>query len=300
MAVQTCRLLIAANREELENHGTPMFPCARYFSDLERYATHEIPWHWHAEIELIIVKSGAMKLQLNNSTYILSKDEGAFINSNVLHTAFIHGNSGCKLNSFVFHPNLISGPIASIFEQRYMIPLTSCKQLFGIPFYPDTACHKQVLQCLDEAFAAFDSNEFGFELLLREKLSHLIFLIIKNSKALLETPTINKNQDVRRIKEMLNFIHPHFSQSINITQIAQSINLSERECLRCFQKTIGTTPIQYLLKYRISVAAQLLTTTDMPITMICDDTGFDSPSYFSKIFKRFMGCTPTFYRNSKK
>ena len=97
---------------------------------------------------------------------------------------------------------------------------------------------------------------------------------------------------------MLDFIHTHFAESLDVSQIAHSANLSQRECLRCFQKTIGIPPIQYLLKYRISVAARLLTSSDMPITTICNDTGFDSPSYFSKLFKRWMGCTPTSYRKA--
>ena len=300
MVIQTCKILIASNRQELVKHGTSMFPCARYFTDLEMLATHDIPWHWHEEIELIVVQSGSMILQLNNSTYILNKGEGAFINSNILHTILLNGNGGCKLDTIIFHPNLISGSAVSIFEQRYITPLTSCVQLLGIPFYLDTLWNRQVLQCLNEAFAASDSNEFGVELLVREKLSHILYLILQNSETLMETPIVNENQDAKRIKEMLNFIHEHFAEPINISQIAKYINLSERECLRCFQKTIGTAPIQYLLKYRVSVAAQLFVATDMSVIMVCNDTGFDSPSYFSKIFKRFMGCTPTFYRASLK
>lgn len=65
-------------------------------------------------------------------------------------------------------------------------------------------------------------------------------------------------------------------------------------------KNIRITPIQYLLKYRISVAARLLENTDISITEICNRVGFDNPSYFSKIFKRFMRFTPSDYRKQQK
>lgn len=296
MSVKTCKLLIAANRQELEVHGTPMFPCARYYSDLDQFINKEIPWHWHEEIELIVIQRGSMRIQLNDTCFILNKGEGIFINSNILHGIFVNGPSGCCIDSFVFHTNLISGSIESIYEQRYIRPLTHCKTLFGMPFKLSTTWHTQVLQCINEAFVAYDSNDFAFELLVREKLSHIWFLILKHHQPLLANPSDCESQDTIRIKKMLNFIHEHFAESLDVSQIAKSVSLSERECLRCFQKTIGVAPIQYLLKYRISVAARLLTTSDLPITTICDDTGFDSPSYFSKLFKRWMGCTPTSYR----
>ena len=298
MPAKTCSLSIASNRQELETHGTPMFPCARYSSDLEHFINKEIPWHWHEEIELIVVEHGSMKVQLNDTYFILNKGEGIFINSNILHGVFINGNKGCFINSFVFHTKLISGSIESIYEQRYIKPLTHCKALFGIPFKLSIPWHLQVLQCINEAFLAYDSNDFAFELLVREKLSYVWFLILKHHQPSLENLAIHESQDTIRIKKMLDFIHTHFAESLDVSQIAHSANLSQRECLRCFQKTIGIPPIQYLLKYRISVAARLLTSSDMPITTICNDTGFDSPSYFSKLFKRWMGCTPTSYRKA--
>ena len=298
MLAKTCSLLIADNRQELEIHGTPLFPCARYYSDLTQFISQQIPWHWHEEIELILVHQGSISVHLNDTSFILNKGEGIFINSNVLHSIFINSHNGCSIHSFVFHTNLISGSIESIYEQRYIKPLTSCKTLLGIPFKLAIPWQAQVLQHMNEAFIAYDSNDFAFEWLVREKLSHIWFLILQHHQTSLVSSSTNESQDTIRIKKMLDFIHNHFAEALNITQIAQSANLSERECLRCFQKTINSTPIQYLLKYRISVAARLLTTSDLPITIICNDTGFDSPSYFSKIFKRYMNCSPTTYRKN--
>jgi transcriptional regulator GlxA family with amidase domain len=99
---------------------------------------------------------------------------------------------------------------------------------------------------------------------------------------------------------MLDFLHQHYAEPLELQQIAAAANISERECLRCFQKTIRMAPIQYLLKYRVSVSARLLADTDAPITEICNQIGFDSPSYFSKIFKRFICFTPTAYRKRQR
>ena len=72
-------------------------------------------------------------------------------------------------------------------------------------------------------------------------------------------------------------------------------SLSVSECLRCFHRTIGTTPIQYLKSLRIKKAAELLTNTDMKIVDIGIICGFQDMSYFAKTFRNIYGCTPVSY-----
>ncbi len=297
MELVTCKLLIDANRQELIEHGSALFPCARYHCDFHEFYNDEIPWHWHEEIEIMLVESGTMKLQLNSKTYEVKPGEGVFINSNVLHSATILDKTDCKISSFVFHTKLLSGSMEGLFRQRFIKPLTSCNSLFGIVFNGSEEWHNDVLISIQQAFNAYDEGEYCYELLVREHLSHMWYLLMQKTKSKEDDNKLGYGQETLRIKEMLNFIHLHFGENISISQIAKSTNISERECLRCFQKTIGCAPIQYLLKYRISIAAQLLNTTEVPIIKICDETGFDSPSYFSKMFKRYMGSSPTNYRN---
>lgn len=294
------QLNIDSNQRELDTRGTPMFPCGRYFSDLGHNVTSEIPWHWHKEIEVLVISSGSIRLLINGLEYILQKGEGAFINSNALHSMQISGSNGAIFNSFVFHTDLISGTAESVFEQRFIRPLVTCDSLSAIPLSPTIPWEEEALNCITEALLAFDSTSFAYELIVREKLAHLWYLIIQNKQSIIRCRNLNESLDAIRIKDMLRYVHQHFSEPLEVEQIAAVSNLSERECLRCFHKTIGISPIQYLLKYRISTAARLLTDTNASITEICAQTGFDSPSYFSKLFKRYMNTSPTVYRKLKK
>lgn len=292
--IQTCKLIIDTNRHELEVRGTPMFPCGGY------NVTVDIPWHWHEEIEVVVVSSGTAHVSLTGMDFTLQKGEGVFINSNVLHSIQSVGDAGCTLNSFVFHAKLISGAPESVFEQRYVRPLLDCVILSGVTFYCEIEWQRQAVQCIREAYEAYDMEDYGYELLVREKLSHMWYLIVKNMQSVLEQQHRSESQDTVRIKGMLDFLHQHYTEPLELQQIAAAVSISERECLRCFQKNIGMAPIQYLLKYRVSVSARLLADTDAPITEICNQIGFDSPSYFSKIFKRFMCSTPTVYRKRRR
>lgn len=95
---------------------------------------------------------------------------------------------------------------------------------------------------------------------------------------------------------MLEYIHANYGQEVTVDQIASAAAVSERECMRCFKNTIGTTPMQYLKQYRVQTAMRLLSTTDNLVGDIGCACGFADMSYFSKTFRELQGCTPSAYR----
>ena len=100
---------------------------------------------------------------------------------------------------------------------------------------------------------------------------------------------------------MLTFIQEHYDRPLTLAGIARAAGIGERECLRCFGKTIHVPPMQYLLKYRVMQAADaLLARPADSIAQIAAGCGFDNPSNFSQQFRRFYGCSPREYRTRKR
>lgn len=296
MGIQICRLNLDDTGHETELRGTPMFPCAAYTTDFSKNLSGCIPWHWHEEIEINVVKKGAAHVRLDGLEVTLNEHEGIFINSNVVHFLDISSPEGCIMDALVFYPSLLSGVPESVFEQKYIRPLLTCKSITGIPLLSDAEWQRQAAELIEEACCLYDSEEFGYELLIREKLSRLWYILLSQVQPFLTTGAVMESRDSIRIKEMMNFIQLHYGDTLTLLDIAASANISERECLRCFQRSLGTPPMQYLMKYRVSMAAEQLAETVSPITHIASACGFDSPSYFTQIFKRMIGKTPTEYR----
>ena len=99
------------------------------------------------------------------------------------------------------------------------------------------------------------------------------------------------------IAAILSFIEQHYPENITLSNIAEIVNISERENLRCFKKITGESPIQYLLKYRLIRSASVLTEyPDKNIFIVAEECGFDSPAYYTKKFKEFYLCSPREYR----
>jgi AraC-like DNA-binding protein/mannose-6-phosphate isomerase-like protein (cupin superfamily) len=291
--MQNCEIKTNENNEELVQHGDYEFPCAVYFSDIDIYTASEIAWHWHKEIEIVVLYEGNVSLETAKESIILKKGDGVFINSEELHYFKKIGDEKCVLISYVFDKSLVIGDKGSIIERKYIEPLVQNKtlSLFKIS--------EKLSRKLEEVFFEYEDKKFGVEINIRNILSSVLLeIIIENREKLIEKKTY-KNLDSQRIKGMLDFIQKNYSNELTLKEIGEAVFIGERETLRCFARTIGISPIEYLKKYRVKVAANLLTTTDLPVTEICIQCGFNSPSYFSKSFQKIFNVTPREYRKNK-
>ena len=246
-----------------------------------------------------MVKKGAVKIGFSEKSIVLTEGEGCFINHIVLHTGQVVADEACVLHSLLFLPSLISGSVESVFNQRYVKPLIEAHQLPFIVLEPCVSWQREALDLLEEAYFIYEANEFGFEWVVRDALSKIWHLIVKNKQELLELPSKPQDGSLNRVKTMLDFIHLNFQESLSLGEIARVASVSERECLRSFRKCVDVSPMQYLMVHRINVAARYLLETKMSVTEIGQMVGMDSPSYFSKKFREIKGLTPSAYRLRK-
>ena len=110
--------------------------------------------------------------------------------------------------------------------------------------------------------------------------------------------SIDHNKHILQIRtqKMLQFIHDHYSLPISLQDIAGAADISKSEAARCFQSYLHDSPVHYLLNYRLKQAKHALQKNDDTIVDIAEKCGFQSPSYFGKIFHREIGMTATQYR----
>lgn len=298
MALQKCKLNLNRRYQELQPHGTLDFPCAGYSSQYTDSTNDLIPWHWHQEIELIYLAVGNLKVQIPKKVFHLKQGESIFINSNILHSA--EATPYCEIHSLVFHPLLITGTDHSVFAKKYITPLLHFSALPAYPFTLKCAWEQNTVSDIVTAFHAISSENLGYELVVREKLCKVCFSLYQQHVHSIDKHPANLNQDSIRIRKMLDFIHEHYFEHIDLAQIAKSADIGDRECLRCFQRMIKVSPMQYLIKYRITQGALILSENNtVSIADLSIQCGFDSPSHFSQMFKRFFKCTPREYRNLK-
>lgn len=102
-----------------------------------------------------------------------------------------------------------------------------------------------------------------------------------------------------QIKATIDFIHEKFSSPVGLKEAAEAVALSESHLSRLFKEITGINFLQYLNAYRINQALVMLRNPKMNVSDISLNCGFPNPGYFSKIFKRFTGKTPSQLRDSE-
>ncbi len=287
---------------EKEDCGTLAYPVNARYLDLHKSYMNWIRWHWHEEMEILIVDQGVAEISTDDGTHLIKPGQGLIINQNVMHCIHAQDKKRCTFRSLVFHPDFIFGHKTDYLQTQYLLPIQNY-QLFKTFFLDaSTPWHERMLQTTNEIIEANMTKSFGYEIATKGHLCHFWTELIRQ---LPETDTLTSSrpsQDEQRVKEAMLFIRTHHSEPLTLDEIADSIHVSKSECCRCFSRTLQMSPFEYLMKYRIYESAKKLMDPVHESDSIADvalSVGFNNTSYFNRLFKKFLGCTPTYYRTHK-
>ncbi|PAW66428.1 MAG: AraC family transcriptional regulator [Opitutia bacterium Tous-C1TDCM] len=101
---------------------------------------------------------------------------------------------------------------------------------------------------------------------------------------------------LNKVEQMACYIAQNYTEKLSVQQIGDFVKLHPNYAMNLFQKTFGTTLINYLTQHRVSHAQRLLATTDHTVTEVAFQSGFLSISRFNDAFRRACGCSPREYR----
>lgn len=281
---------IDENGRELLTYGTPDFPIAFFDDDL---TTVKVPWHWHDELEIVVIRSGKVSVFIGGCELTLNAGEGYFANSGILHSAQLRSKTGWQ-HAMVFSPRVIAAP-DDIIWHTYVAPIITHDNLPFIRLTPNIAWQKEILSYAEKAWGCGAHEKPDYALAVRSSLSQIACLLLHNIGTEAEHPFTSKMQrDELRIKKSIYFIETHFREQITIDDIAASASISVSTLLRLYHDVLHTTPIQYVLKYRLDqIRDELMFSPSSSIADIAYSCGFNDISYFNRCFRKEFGITPS-------
>ena len=270
---------------EIKQHGTEDFPFELYKVD-KSHPKYKMAFHWHSSVELIRITKGSLTVTLNDRSFDAKAGELVFVNSEVIHGATPHD---CEYRCLVFNPAFLKtgNDPCDLFLDN----------LLSHYFYlPDLIEDEEVKNAVDALLDEMDGKKDGFYFKVIG-LSAYLFGLIQQKK--LYEREYNDGKDMQKIyklKRVLKFIRENFSREITLEDMAREAELSTKYFCSFFKNMTGTTPVKYLLTYRVERAARKLLGTEENITQIAYDCGFNDLSYFIKTFKEIKRVTPKNYR----
>ncbi|WP_405727012.1 helix-turn-helix domain-containing protein [Anaerotignum sp.] len=132
-----------------------------------------------------------------------------------------------------------------------------------------------------------------YEELLVTYLQQLLILI---HRAINSKPRNKNHALMQEMDAAVRYFHENYNKPISIEAYAAENHMSVSWFIRSFKEYTDATPAQYLLSIRISNAQTLLETTSYNITDIAEIVGYDNPLYFSRLFKKQNGMSPSDFR----
>lgn len=292
--MQVYEIILDQSSKETTQHGTFEFPLAIYTTQISKNILGSIPWHWHEELQFCVITEGAVEIQINGDTVVLTKGEGIFINVGQMHQANNYNKTNGAYICIDFHPNLISGHTGSILFSKYVAPYIEHHLSPFIILKPNQPWEASVIQRLLDIETTHRRGEQDYEL-------HIHILLLQIWQTLLNNGFTMASQNATRswdprIKIMIEYINDHYAEPFRLDDLAAAVNLSKSACCRTFKKHVKRTVFDYLLDHRLIASTRQLLTTDASITQIAYDCGFGSASYFIEKFKAKSGLPPMVYR----
>ncbi len=281
------------HRQELFELQHPDIPYFIFSDSLDFYLNRNIPWHWHAMLEFTYVAAGSVEYFWPDGSQVFHTGQALFVNSNVLHQLHaLDGQSGCIVRGIQFNHHFLSGGYHSTLEQKYFSPVLQCDAMpvYALPLDRIEGIH--MVDALLRILECGENQASGVEFQVQQHLATLWMLLYEQTRSTWKRPQAKNDVSIQRLKQMVTFIHAHYAEPLTLKEIAASANVGERECLRCFQKNLSVTPIAYLNQHRVYMAAQSLLQTTKNVLTVSEESGFSSSSYFTKVFRRIMHCTP--------
>ena len=207
--------------------------------------------------------------------------------------------------------NSLSSQVLEEFKEHYeQLPLLTYKEVQNIANMLSSLCNYLVEEALDKNLVLemykksignnkeLDEDFFqGYSVDNIEKLKKGI------SNAMIDAYVSEYKYDKKissTLKPAIEYIYKNKSENITVENMAKVCHISQSYFSRLFSKEMGDSFSNYISKLKINWAKELLEESDMSVSQISDELGFNEPGYFIKIFKKYEGVTPSVYRKYYK
>lgn len=249
------------------------FPQARYHY-CER--TEGVPEHI-----LIFCVAGEGWVKINGTTKIICANQAFFIPRNIPHAYGSNVDSPWTIHwvHFVgvegsFYVNQVPK------DDHSLIVDEQCSQNLEALFQ----------QCYERLMEGFVLNRL---INAAKILHHLLGELLYNNLAFSPFQRTNR---FRSVEPTLRYLRQHIDQSLTLADMANQANLSKPHFSRIFKSQTGYSPMDYFIHMKVQRASSLLVLTDMTVREIALTVGYDDPYYFSRLFKKVIGLSPSAVR----
>lgn len=269
---------------ENKKRGSFDFPIELYYVD-ENSPRYQMPLHWHLEYELITVLKGSFELSLDGKKVVMHEGDCVWICDGVVHGGI---PDNCIYECVVFD-------LGTLLHDTPVCARSAAEFLANSNGFNSVMRKGDALtEIADKIFEAMEKEQKGYEWITVGLMWQLMGTLLSTAER--RSPLTTGRDHINRLKNVLTYIRDNYNSPITLDELAAVAGMSPKYFCRAFSQITDKTPIAYLNYYRIEAAGERLLMTDESITDIGFSCGFNDASYFSKMFLKEKGMTPSQFR----
>ncbi len=263
---------------------------ASFYSTKITVQSFEFKWHYHPEYELTYIVRGSGYRIVGNSHEHFASGDLVLLGSNLPHTWWGKNEDGSRSEAIVIQfSNEFIEPFLRLNEGHAIKALLESAAK-GLRFESDDAL-------VDKLVSIGQTKEMDSILSLLSILQNLTEKSGSNLCPDAYHNVISKKFETR-INKVCTYIQNHYSERISLQQVSELVFMTESNFCKFFKKATSTTFSDYVNDLRINEACHLLIYSEDNISKIAQDCGFESLSYFNRVFLKKKRIKPSLFRKN--
>jgi len=253
-------------------------------------AKETLEMHKHTDmLEICYLETGHQHYQVGDEVFLLKGGDLLITPPNVIHGTSGYPEEKGNLFWMIFKVPTCTFKLLNLSKKESDLVIKKILDLPGLHFKGS----RRIKIILREVFSVYNNKKNLFRKIeIKNLILNFLLEVIKCGEKL------NSKLMAPDIEFVCNYISKNLFNRISISSLAEAIHLSESRFKHKFKMEVGIPPNEYILKKKIGRAKEEIQNQKIAITDLAYDLGFSSPSYFSTVFKKYEGVSPSEYKDS--
>ncbi len=266
---------------------------ARHQLELDWKHKRFVKWHYHKEVEFLLIVRGELTAFCSEEQLILRDGDIALFGANEPHVSM---QTDSELIYFVFQIDLHKyWDQSTLNSMKHFSEVIRPLSTLNYIYRDNQEIRVKTAELIREIYQEMNDQEIGYELAVSSRIKNILLLLLRHD-------TENKlhysdNDWLDRMQPALDYVDNHLSDKLSVDALCKQMNMSYTYFIKMFKKAVGMPFTDYVTYKRIKKAEQQLLTKNISIAEVAESVGFTNLGHFYDMFRRYNGCTPKEFKS---
>ena len=282
---------------------------AKYAQEGIEFFQQDVPFvkrivspHIHAAVELLYIQRGSFLVVSETQEYTVHAGDTVLFRPNTIHRTYsLSANSSYAV--LKVYPSLILAIANRENAASYLLQLALYHQSSKVVWLAQEGEQNGMCACFQRLVEEYEHPTAASELMMKAGAAQIIATVLRDPQACPPQRTPTEETSTRlteKLYEAIVYINRHYAEDITAESCSKHLYVSYSYFAKRFKLLTGKTFREYLTYTRINHAEKALLSSTDPITKIALDCGFNNHAYFSAVYKKLKGVSPTEARSLAK